>query len=192
MSTTVNVFRLPRPSLTGNPRLVSKRLRLAPKAEPEPDLIDPLAGWEPGFSNAAAMEHLVGMGGSLPDRPEVDPTMPSDVTLLGSDELGTLHAQFVAFTEWLESRLALAEIDATEAEAYLEHVEAEIRLRKAGTVKDKDSKTKNDTRYVNEQRQQLIANAKKTLLRARVKGYERCAAALSREMTRRAPQRLPE
>jgi len=190
MTTTVRKVVLPRRSLTGDARSVSRAIKLvrtAPKAEPEPELEDPLAGWHPGFARKAAIDHLEDLGGSLPQRPDTDPDMPDDVTDLPSDALGTLHAQFVAYTEWMETEVALAEIDSAEADAYLEHVDAEIRLKKAGTVKDKDAKTKNDLRFINTEQAKIIAEAKAKLLKARTKGYERCASALSREMTRRVP-----
>lgn len=185
----VRVFKLPRKTLSEDPRRVSQqvRLRLAPKAVVEPEAPDALATWEPGFSRQVALDHLESLGAAMPERPETDPDLPDDVTRLGSEQLGTLHAQFVAYVEWLEGETALAEIDADEAEAYLEHVDAEIRLRKAGTVNDKTAKTKNDLRYITTEQAMLTAKARAKLLKARVRGYERCGNALSREMTRRVP-----
>lgn len=187
MATAIRTFTLPRRSLTGDARAVSKLVREAPKAKPEDVYEDPLKDWQPGFSKQAALDHLEEIGGSIPERPDTDPNMPDDVTMLPGEALGVLHAQFVAYTEWMETQVALAEIEAAEAASYQEHVEAEIRLRKAGTVKDKDSKTKNDLRYINAEQAAMMAEAKAKLLKARTKGYERCAAALSREMSRRVP-----
>jgi hypothetical protein len=188
MSTTIRPVRLVRPTLSSDPRVAARvaRIRLAPKAAPEGPLEDPLADWRPGFSTRTATDHLEDIGCTMPGRPN-DPHMPQDVTVMASQHLGMIYAQYVAYTEWLESHVALAEIDADEQVSYLEHVEAEIRLRKAGTVKDKDSKTKNDLRYIAQEQVMLCAQAKAKLLKARYKGYERCANALSREMTRRVP-----
>lgn len=187
MGTAVRTFSLPRLSLMKDPRKVSRALRTAPLPVPEPDPIDSLAEWESGFSVNAATDHLANLGARMPSRPLSDPRMPDDVTSLPSDHLGMLHAQFVSYVEWLEAELALCEVDADEQAAFLEHVDAEIRLRKAGTVADKAAKTKNDPRYVQTELVALSSKAKAKLLRARVKGYERCASALSREMTRRVP-----
>lgn len=178
-----------RKTLSTDPRHVARaaRIKLAPKAAPEEPLQDPLADWHPGFSTRTATDHLEEIGCTMPDRPADDPQMPEDVTVMGSEYLGMLYARYVAYTEWLESHVALAEIDADEQESYLGHVEAEIRLRKAGTVADKGAKTKNDVRYIAAEQASLAAKAKAKLLKARYKGYERCAAALSREMTRRVP-----
>lgn len=188
MTTVIRPFKLARKSLSADARAVSKSvLKLAPRAASQEPLVDPLADWHPGFSSRAATDHLESLGTVMPARPPTDPQMPDDITSVASDYLGMLHAQFVSYTEYLEAQLALAEIDADEQESYLEHVEAEIRLRKAGTVKDKDSKTKNDLRYIAAEQTALTAKARAKLLKARTRGYERCAAALSREMTRRAP-----
>ena len=116
------------------------------------------------------------------------PDMPADVTALSSEDLGMLYARYVAYTEFLETRAALADITSEEDQAYLAHVDAEVRLRKSGTVADKAAKTLQDPRFVEHEMKALQSKAKARLLRARVKGYERCGAALSREMTRRNPQ----
>ena len=185
MTTVVKKFVLPRLSLTNDPRRVSKLVRTQAKAQPDEERPDPLGGWREGFSREAATDYLAELGAEAPERPTIEPRMPEDVTLLPSDSLGALHGQFVAYTEWIEVELALAEVSVVEAEAYLDHVEAEIRLVKAGTVKDKDMKTRNDPRFIAAEQTKIIAEAKAKILKARTKGYERCANALSREMTRR-------
>lgn len=186
---TAVVFKLPRKHLPGvTPRAIARSiLASAPRGTPEPEPTSPLDVWHPGFSREAAEAHLLGMGGSIPRRPGEDPGMPKDVTILTSSELGELFAAFTAQIEWLECQHALAEIDSAEYSAHSEHVEAEIHLRKSGTVSDKKSKTTNDPRFIEAEQRALVEKAKARLLKARVAGLERCAAALSREMTRRVP-----
>jgi hypothetical protein len=116
------------------------------------------------------------------------PVMPSDVTRITNDELGKLHGEFVLMCEWLDWIVAEADLRSASHESYLGHIKAEIRLKKSGTVADKDSKTLNDKKYIEEELKALTLNAKSKLLRARLRGYERCASALSREMTRRTPE----
>lgn len=188
MGTAVRTFSLPRLTLSKDPRELSRRLRAAPKVAPEEPASDPLANWNPGFSRQAATDHLEALGVTMPTRPSYEPRLPDDVTQISGEELGMLHAQFVSFVEWLEAEMVLCELDADENESLLEHVDAEIRLRKAGTVADKAAKTKNDPRYVETELAALSTKAKYKLLKARVRGHERCAAALSREMSRRAPR----
>lgn len=120
-----------------------------------------------------------------PQSVDWEPELVDDVTDLGSRELGMLHARFVAVCQWLDTEVARAEIDAARAEAYMKHVAAEVRLSKSGTVADKDAKTLNDSRFSEAELTSLKADAKAKLLRARLKGYERYASALSREMSRR-------
>ena len=188
MGTAVRKFVLPRLSVSKNPRVVARTaLRMAPRAAPAEPIVDPLENWHPGFSKEAALDHLHDLGASFPQRPHSDPEMPEDVTTLGSEELGTLYAQYVAYVQWLETELALCQIGADESDSHLEHIEAEIRLRKSGTVKDRDNKAKQDEKYIAHEQRALMDRAKAKLLAARVKGYERCANALSREMSRRAP-----
>jgi hypothetical protein len=153
---------------------------------PEKPTSDPLEGWKSGFTREAAIfQYEDSLGAELPGRPDIDPDMPNDVTLLASDGIGRLHALFVSYTGWLESELSLAEISADEEQAFFEHIEAQVHLTRAGTVADKKAKTKNDPRYIAAEQKSLVAHARAKLLRARVRSYERCCGALSREMTRR-------
>jgi hypothetical protein len=185
------VFKLPRRTLLkNNPRAVAKQiLREAPKTPFEEDnTTRPLDAWDQGFAQRAAVDYFETENIRLPGQPSADPDMPSDVTELSSQELGTLYAQFVAYTEFLESKAALAEITSEEDAAYHLHIEAEVRLSKSGTVQDKAAKTLQDPKYIESEIRAISSKAKAKLLRARAKGYERCGNALSREMTRRTPQ----
>lgn len=176
------VFKLPR-------RLVHPRRLGSSKSHMPEEVLPPapLEGWKQGFSREAAQSYYEDeLGLQLPSKPEYDVAMPDDLSAIGSMELGTLHAQYVAYVQWLESALAVIEITAREDASYLEHVAADIRLRKSGTVPDKQAKTLKDQRYVDAEQTALISSAKAKLLKARVNGYERLAAALSREMTRRS------
>lgn len=175
---SLTTFRLPRHLPGVSPRVVSRRI------QEDIPVRSALEGWNRGFSKTEAIDYIDELGATLPTRPD-DPNMPADITILTSDELGRLHAQFVAYTGWIEVELSLVEVISDEEEAFLEHVEAEVLLRKAGTVKDKTSKAINDPKYVEAEKVALIAKAKAKLLKARVKGYERCVSCLSREMSRR-------
>jgi hypothetical protein len=172
-----------------SPRQISKEalLRYAKTPPPPEEPIPPRAldAWQEGFSRGAA-EEFIQEYCSMPSRPEIDPTMPSgSIVDMSNEDIGTLHAQFVSWVEFLEPQLALAEISAAEVEALKEHIQAEVRLRKAGTVADKNAKAINDQAFIEVEMKALTATAKAKLLKARLRGYDRCATALSREMTRR-------
>lgn len=183
----ITKFRVPKSLLS--PRLIAKKERLALKAlEAEQELED-LASfgdfWDESMGRQAAEGECARLRVPMAHHPGFDPEMPNDVTLLHSAALGKLYAHFVAYTTFLEAEVALLEVDADGAEALFEHVSAEIRLRKSGTVKDKDTKTLCDPKFIAAEVRLLQARAKAKLLKARVKGYERCSLALSREMSRR-------
>lgn len=189
---TIQAFKLPRKHLPGVNLKRRGRLASAPRPVPPPEE-DPsgLELWTPGFSSEAAVVIYDELGIRSPERPLVDPCLPASLPAMAHDDIGELYGQFVAFTGWIESEVALAETRADETESYFDHVTAEVRLRKAGTVADKDAKTRNDKRVMEAEQAALIAKAKAKLLKTRYKDYERCSAALSREMTRRgvAPER---
>lgn len=153
--------------------------------EREQQYVAALDSWVPGFAGDAALACLEGLGCPIPLRPQSEVPEMVDPTALPNVELGRLYSEFVAYTEYLESAAALAEINAVEAEAYQEQIGASVRLGKSGTVADKRAKTLCDERYLKAEMRSLELRARATLLKARTKGLERSALALSREMTRR-------
>lgn len=176
MATTIRRFKMPQTLLT--PRQVSKKRLEEQKPRP-------LDSWHPGFCKGAAEETLELLELPPVTRPGEDPEMPPDVVRLSNETLGTLHAQFVGFYAYLDEQRALAEVEADEEEAYFGHVAAEIHLKKSGTVPDKKAKVLADKSYIEAEQRVLVAKARAKILKARVNGYDRCASALSREMTRR-------
>lgn len=114
-----------------------------------------------------------------------EPGMPEDVTKLLSHQLGELHGKFASFEAWLLERLALAETDADTADVWLEQVQAQTRLAKSGTVADKNAKAATSPLVMKAKQDLLFLQARAKLLKARVRGFEKLTAALSREMTRR-------
>ena len=121
---------------------------------------------------------------------EDEPEIPSDFTCLPSHDLGSIYSRVCRYTEYLETRLTLLEIEADEQELLLENLQAKVRLAKVGTVPDKKAKTLSDPECLVQSQVALVARAKAKLFRVRVKGLERTFTALSREMTRR--QTVPE
>jgi hypothetical protein len=144
-----------------------------------------LSRWTSGFCTRAAEE------GSFEDcpplsRPDEAPELPSDISTVQGDELGSLHARFAAYAAYLEEPVAQADLDADEREALLEHVQAKVRLTKSGTVADKNAKALNSEEYIEAEMAALSARAKAKLLKARLRGYDKITAGLSREITRRS------
>jgi hypothetical protein len=160
--------------------------------EPEEEKDDLLELWTAGFSSTGAQQFTYRGQGLEPiprptaaDGSPLDPQLPNEIPTLSSEEVGDLYAQFVSMCVYLEPQVALADVDSTEAEAYLEHIRARVRLKKTGTVPDKDSKTLNDQEFIKAEMVFLRLSAVTKLLRARLRGYEKGAAGLSRELSRR-------
>jgi len=170
---------------------MAKIVRFVPQRAPLSQL---KKTWRPRLL-AETLEGLEGEGRvrwarrpSDDDGADADPDMPNDITRIPGEELGMLHGQFAALGAWLEDQLARAEVQQAITEAYFEHVKAAIRLGVSGTVPDKTAKTANDPDVLAGELEVLKAQARYRLLRARLRGYEKCATALSREMTRRTPR----
>jgi hypothetical protein len=158
------------------------------KRKKEQEEASPLDKWKQGFSVKAAMEAAEHDCPPLAC-PSEAPLMPDDISHVGADELGELFGRFSAYAAFLEEAVALADIDAGEKEAYLEHIQAKVRLTKSGTVQDKNAKALNSEEYIHCEMESFKAGAKAKLLKARLRGYDKCAAALSREITRRSEGR---
>jgi hypothetical protein len=159
--------------------------------EEEDDL---LQMWTAGFSRKGAVDRLRGIQGVSPvPRPlnhlgvPDDPQLPKGarVTGLSSEDLGWLHMRFVAMVGYFQTEVTLAELDSAEAQAFLKHTQARVRLRKTGTVPDKDAKTFNDREFLEAEMRALTMQAQAKLLRGRLEGYIEYAKGLSREMSRR-------
>lgn len=145
-----------------------------------------LEKWVPGFASKFAISYFEDKNPcALADRPDHDPDLPEDITALEYVEVGRLHWQYTQYCAYLEQVVALADVDAAEADAYLEHVKARTRLQKGGTVADKTAKTLNDETYLDAEQEHLKREAVAKLLKARLRGYDKHTSALSREMTRR-------
>lgn len=142
--------------------------------------------WESFDPASMAQEAVRALGIPVAMQPGDDaPTLPRDITQVSSEELGYLYGSFVAYTAYLADQTALAEIDAEKDQGYFDHLKAEVRLRKSGTVADKDAKTLNDPEIQELEQQLLVSQAKARLLKARERGFDKKSNALSREMTRR-------
>ncbi len=178
------LFKPPRKPLT----LTYKRPRQIAK-EVKPELVEederlPLDDWHEGFSVNGAITTLQHYGPLMP-RPREEPQMVDDISAVEGDGLGQLYGLFVYWTAYLEEQVCLLDLAASESAGRLDHVKAAIRLKKSGTVADRDAKALNDPEFIEAEMPVFTAQAKAKLLRARLRGYEKIAAALSREITRR-------
>jgi len=176
-----------------SPVKLKRRLRVPGQdgANPQAAFLERWRAQRPAVDRAVEALEEFNVGGQAQptdaDGYALDPQMPHDITAVTNTELGTLYGQFVAMATWLDGEATEKEMRAVEAEAYVDHLKAATRLSKTGTVPDKDARTNNDPEVISAEQELLVAQAKAKLLRTRVRGLERCASALSREITRRSP-----
>lgn len=120
---------------------------------------------------------------------ETIPVMPDDITLLADEAISALYGHMVAYSAWLDDITAQEEARLAEAEGFLDGLTAETSLGKTGTVSDKKAKAVTSPIIAETQRKVFSYQARAKVLRARVRSYEKMAAALSRELTRRLTPR---
>lgn len=166
---------------------------LKKKPEYVPDKPTVAETWDKlGSSSEQAFDEYLAAAGAVEqpadeDGNAISPVMPSNITLLSSDELGHLYGHFIAMATWLDEQATLAEARAAECDVFFDQTKAEELLTKNGTVAAKNAKATTAEHIILAEHSALVATAKAKLLRSRVRGFERCASALSREMTRRSP-----
>lgn len=137
-------------------------------------------------------QELEDQGFRLPDRPEVEPSLPEDVTAMPDDDLMELFTVFVGWNDYASAQAALAMI--TESEMARELEQAEAKAWRTVEAKASVSAAK---AHVNGDRDVIIARAKvekakayKRLVTEIADRYERDGNLLSRELTRRTSQEI--
>lgn len=137
-------------------------------------------------SMSEAVEYVYEDIGLAPiDNPQFDPKLPEDITKVDDHELGRLLGQFSAMIQYLEERVALADISSTDKDTVLDALKAEVRLLATGTVPDKTAIVLTHPTVIEALLQSLQASAVVKLLKSRMSGYERAYGAISREISRR-------
>ncbi len=131
----------------------------------------------------------------LPSRPRTDvPELAGDLTDLEDAELMN---QLVLLTRWADysgAQLAVADVDEKFADALLQRLRAMSTVRASGAEKITVAKAEaeSDPVMVEATDAKLEAYARRKLLQARHEAFERNAAVVSRELTRRVERDAPQ
>jgi len=141
-----------------------------------------------------ARSRLENQGFYLPDIPNEDPSLPVDVSDLDSPTLMSMFSLFTAWCDYASAQVGLAVVMEREAERLLEHAEAEswrdmgkgasVTASKALVVLSDDVQ---DARVALDE-----CYAYRRLVTDLSARYERDAAVLSRELTRRTSENGPK
>ena len=139
---------------------------------------------------------LAEIGLPLPKKPRTDVPDLAGVDLTDLED-GALMDQLVKLTRWADysgGQLALADVDEAFAKQYVEQLTAQNLVetweagaddkKKPGVTVARAAKA-SDPVYVEAKQEQLNAYARRKLLSARHEAFERDAAVVSRELTRR-------
>jgi hypothetical protein len=137
-----------------------------------------------------AEEDLIHIGLPLPARPSdrqgelLDmPQLPEELTGLSPRELGDLLNTFSRWFEYATSQYKLSRGRRNGNEKKRGYAWSHIRLKKSGTVSDKDDHTRTDVRYMNVDADFEYTDAKLGLLEGIVRGLERDIETISRAIT---------
>lgn len=130
----------------------------------------------------------------LPRRPRTDlPELHGDLTDLEDSDLIDLLVKFTRWADYSGGQLAVADVDERYADAYLDKLKAmglvqtydvEDGPKKGGVTRARAEKNL-DPVYQDAVQTKLNAYARRKLLAARHEAFERDAAVVSRELTRR-------
>ncbi|MEU4534316.1 hypothetical protein AB0G15_05535 [Streptosporangium sp. NPDC023825] len=134
-----------------------------------------------------ALEHLAAKGFRLPDRPAGErPTLPADVTELSDEELMSLYAQTVAWTQYAAGQCAIAEVAERTAEDRLEEAKAAAIVTGSGKTATALKASAADNPAVIAARQKHAETyALRKLMAVVASAAENDTKFLSRDLTRR-------
>lgn len=127
--------------------------------------------------------------GSVPfGRPDYEiPDLPRDITLVNDERLMQLFTEYVSWQNYAATEFAQAEVTEERAQAH-------VRFLEATTMAMADVKAKvtvvraqmaDDPRIERARQEQLVAYASRKMTQVIMENCERCAALVSRELSRR-------
>lgn len=132
------------------------------------------------------VEQLMSQGFAVPNQPSSHPSLPADITDLSPEDLMMLFSQFTAWTDYAHTQLGLAVIEEREAERRLAVKEAAAW---ATVPKSSVSAAKmvvaGDADVIDATEELDNAHAYRRMVSEVADRYERDAALVSRELTRR-------
>ena len=137
---------------------------------------------------------LEGQDMELPERPSTDPQLPLDVSALEDRDLMTHLAEFTAWTDYASAQLGLAVISERSAERQVEYAEAKAwqDAPKSKTVAETKTVLVMDEKVQHAKAALDRAYAYRKMVGEVAQRYERDAAVISRELTRRTSESGPK
>lgn len=129
-------------------------------------------------------------------KPEVAaPVLPSDITVLGSDELGELFTHITAWTDYLNSQVTFAQLEERRAQRDRDKLENMLMLKRMGSQAKGERVTAIKAEIACDQDLMDLDNdyeekyAYRKLLEMMLHNHERDLSLVSREITRRSNER---
>ena len=138
-----------------------------------------------GLIKRKSVGQVLQLGVMMPKQPTDTPHLPRDVTALDEQGLMELWTQFTAWTDFMAVQVALAYSDEKHLVKKIERMEQRALLKdEKVTVARAEIKASDE--YHELVQEWLEAEAYRKLLEALFNNYDRDAALLSRELTRRS------
>lgn len=149
---------------------------------------EPLYRTSPRGSNA--LDQVEQQGFRLPLKPSDHPELPVDLSDLSPDELMSALSLFTAWADYASAQVGLAVIAEREVERELDVVEARAwqGVEKATSVSAAKAQVAAHKGVIDTQRKLDATHAYRRLVSDIADRYERDAAVLSRELTRRTSE----
>ena len=122
-------------------------------------------------------------------RPSYDiPDLPRDITIMGDGDLMKLFSEYVAWQNYAATEFAMSEVSEEKAEAKLKRVNAQALVMAnpgAGQVNMAKAGIALSTEVEKAEQERLNAYAARKMTQVVLGNCERCAALISRELSRR-------
>jgi hypothetical protein len=159
--------------------------------------------WEATEQTIRAIAEVEKAGLEFAPRPEDEsPVLPEDPTLLDDSELMSLMRRFVAWSDFSATQSALAEVDERMYDSLLQQKEEIVLLRtmptsealrkREDTITRVKAEVQTHHEVVDLRDQRQTAYMRRKLMNVTFERYDRDAAFLSRELTRRTGGQDPK
>jgi hypothetical protein len=152
--------------------------------------------YKTGVASQQALDQVRSQGFAVSDVDFELPRIPSDLTLVGSDELMSLMVQYTEFANFASTQLSFAAVDERFAARRAEEKHNDLvasfasadsagRSSRSSGITMHKSQASADPEYLELQREAESANAYATVLKSVYENLDRSLKVLSREVTRR-------
>lgn len=142
-----------------------------------------------GEASTRARRWVNSQGFRLADEPDYEmPRLPADITSVHEEELMVIFSEVISWMDYVEVALTAAKIDAKQAEADLERIQALAQVAASSSEKNVTSakaRVYESASFLTQKDEFLLLDGRSKMLETMFNSLDRMKFIISREITRR-------